>query len=459
MAELDDLLPLFAEETEETIRARFDRYANEGIAPSSVVFTDVRQGSLFQIATEGAVREFARVYDRIGTEVPAAASPLYAWGFYLDDHGAVQDVERLTATSADGSVQFAGAAGTIVAAGVRVAVEPALPGDDAPSFEVIAGGIIAATETVDLPARAVTPGTAGNVAAGAVTQILSALPGATGVTNLLPFVGGTETETDELFRLRILDQYKGQGAGNVQDYERYAREFSGVGIATIIPLFRGPGTVLVIPLTALGTVVSDATVRGLQDNLDPPRFDTNLTAAVAIAATTVPVISTSGAVVAPGFIRIDDELIGYTGLTATAFTGTSGIAAAHASGARVTQSGRGAGRAPIGAHVLVRTATPLAIAISAIVEPETGYALDGDGGTIALRASITAAIRRYIGRVLPGGEIVINQVIAAIVSVPGVHDAGTVRVNGGAVNLTISSSPARVPALTTPVTLTEGEIV
>jgi hypothetical protein len=98
---------------------------------------------------------------------------------------------------------------------------------------------------------------------------------------------------------------------------------SGAAAFTTVPLGRGTFTV-----TATRYLPSP----------------TSLTAAITNSATTIPVDSTTG--FAPrGRIAIDSELIGYTGTTATSFTGarrgvddpTGTSAAAHSSGATVSQ--------------------------------------------------------------------------------------------------------------------------
>jgi uncharacterized phage protein gp47/JayE len=89
------------------------------------------------------------------------------------------------------------------------------------------------------------------------------------VTNPLPMQGGTDTEDDEQLRERILDAFQGRGAGSARDYRAWARAYPGVGRATVIPLWDGPGTVLVIVTTATGGQVSQDVIDGLQALLDP----------------------------------------------------------------------------------------------------------------------------------------------------------------------------------------------
>jgi len=387
---LYDFLPLFPEETEEAVRARWRAWANEGLTPENVEeWTDVREGSFWYIATAPGIQEAARIYDLMGTEFPAAGFPVWAWGDYLDDHGATVRLERLAAVAAEGEVTFSGTDGIIIGAGTVVAVEPTTAEEEPREYEVQTGGTIAGGE-ITLPVTATTPGSGGNAAAGAVTLPVSALPGVTSISNADPIVGGTDPETDEALRERLLAAYEGRGPGTQRDYEVWARAYGGVGRATVVPLWNGPGTVLVIALTADGDPVSATVVDGLQGLLDPV-------------------------------------------------------------------AGTGAGDAPVGPTVTVTTAVAVNVDVDATVELEGGYSLDGAGGTVDLTAAITAAVRPYLEGVQPGSEIVLAQVAARIITVPGVHDVGGVELDGSPANLTLTSDPAQVANLGT-LGLTSGSL-
>lgn len=387
-----DFLPLFPDDDEDAILARMRASANEGLDPANDAdqWTDTREGSFWHISVMPAVRELARLYDLAGTEVPASGFPVWAWADYLDDHAEVQDIARLAPTAAEGMEKFTGPNGTVIAVGTTVGVEPAQPDDDAPEFEVTVGGVIAGG-IVELPIRAVETGTLGNVAAGAITSPSTPLPPGVTITNDDPTTGGTDPETDEALRERVLDAYQGKGAGNRGDYLRWGRAWEGVGRVTVIPLWNGPGTVKVIVMDADGGPLPAGTVTGLQNDLDP----------------------------------------------------TAGL---------------GDGRAPIGAQVTVTTAVALNITVAATVEPESGFTLDGTGGTVAIRADIEKALSDYIERVPPGGEVVFEQIRGRIAVVNGVHDVGGVTVNGGVVNVPVDDDPAQSPQLTNTAGIVEGAV-
>lgn len=393
-----EFLPLFPEEDEETILARWRGWTNEGLDPDVDVdvWCDTNEGSQWWVCNRNGIIEFARVYDLLGTEVVAAGMPVWSWGEYLDDHAEVADIVRLAGTPAAGEATFTGPEGTLIATGTVVGVEPVAPDQEVPEFEVVAGAaipapIMPATDGVlMLAVRATEAGVAGNVSAGAIAQFSTPAPPGVTVTNAAATAGGTEAETDEALRERVLGAYQGQGAGNKRDYERWARAWAGVGRATVIPLWDGPGTVKVIVTDIDGNEVSPETVAGLQADLDPV-------------------------------------------------------------------AGKAEGRAPVGAVVTVTTATARSIELEATVELEPGYSLDGFGGTIAVEDKIVAALRDYVERVEAGGEIVVSKLTGCIVGVEGVHDAEVTELEGAGppVNVTIDDDPAEAPHLASPV-LTVG---
>jgi len=106
--------------------------------------------------------------------------------------------------------------------------------------------------------------------------------------------------------------------------------------------------------------------------------------------------------------------------------------------------GKGEGLAPVGATVTVATAKGLKVDVAVEVELETGYSLDGAGGTIALEETLKAAISLPISGSQPGGEVVLQSVAAAIMSIRGVHDLRSLKLNTKAENIALESAPAQV---------------
>ncbi len=135
-------------------------------------------------------------------------------GADVDSFGADFGMTRLAAVAAQGSVAFSRYTPTMAAlipAGTTVAT-----GDSTTQFTVGADSTNAAwsdgqngyllgagVASVTVPVTATAAGSAGNVLAGTISLITSALPGIDTATNALALTGGLDAETDAAFRLRF----------------------------------------------------------------------------------------------------------------------------------------------------------------------------------------------------------------------------------------------------------------
>ena len=106
---------------------------------------------------------------------------------------------------------------------------------------------------VDVPASAVEAGVSGNAIAGAI-HLMSVYPvGITQCTNPEAFSGGSDEESDEKLRERVLASYKRLPNGaNAAFYEQEAMSFSNVAAAKAVGRARGIGTVDVYVSTHAG---------------------------------------------------------------------------------------------------------------------------------------------------------------------------------------------------------------
>ena len=179
--------------------------------------------------------------------------PQTAQGLYLDYHAETRGITRSAAEKAAGVLRFSIdlavgqdleiPEGTVcmTAAGIR--------------FETTAAGVISAGSlSVDVEAQAVEAGSDGNVAPE--TVVLMAVPpaGVRRCTNPEAFAGGTDAESDEQLRKRVLDSYwRLPNGANAAYYEQSAMEHPGVAAATAVGRARGIGTVDVYVATAAGT--------------------------------------------------------------------------------------------------------------------------------------------------------------------------------------------------------------
>ena len=442
MPEIEDFLPIFPEEDEESVLNRMLEWLNDGVAQGSPEWIDPREGGMARTLLVPAAREIATLYDRISVEFPAAATPLFAWGTYLDQWAEVVGTRRLVATYAGGMIEFTAEEGTVFPLGTEVGVDPDIvaAGTEAPSYLTTEAVTVPVGETtVEVMAVATEPGVFGNVAASAVTFFLSSPPDEEAtVTNPDAMVGGTDEESDEALRERVLGIYSATpGGGNVDDYVRWVRSVPGVGGVSVMPEAQGPGTVSILATSPTGDPVSEEVRLAIRDYLDPVQVQT---AASAVTASTITVASTAGfsfgAIhMGPSVDSLTLRTHQFTSKSSTQFMGVT-PAPTFTTGDVVWQTGSGHGRAPVGHHVMVFSAVAFPVTLTASLVLDAGYALGGGPSTVDLVPALNAAARAYIDSLVPNEKVIYDSVVAAIMGVQGVYDINTLLINGVSVNVT-----------------------
>lgn len=432
-----DFLPLF-EETVAAIRARLDADVNAGRDPDDDSYVDTTEGGFYFDLTQAVVLELERVWDSLSIEVPASAFVTTAWGEYLDEHGAVVGEERHDATQATGTVTFTGTDGTIIPTGWPVATEQ-VDVDQEPVEFTTTQEVIIAGGAVDADIIAEETGSEGNVAAGTILVLVDSIDGVTGVSNAEATGGGTDIETDELYRERLLLEYASSlGGGTVIDYERWSLDYPGVGKVTVVPLWSGPGTVRVIVTDPDNQPVSTEVVDGLQADLDPFSATTQLDGGVTFPQSDIDVDSTEG-FTPSGYFYVENQRITYTSIgSATQFSGCTGTGSL-TDNAVITQRGGGAGRAPIGAEVTVDTPALVTVDVDADVDLLAGYSLDGAAATSAVRESIERQLANYINELGAGADVLLNRTESRFFLVQGVYDIANVELNAVAGDFAVNS--------------------
>lgn len=110
------------------------------------------------------------------------------------------------------------------------------------------------TGVLELDAEAQLIGEGQNVVERTIEFLEDAIAGIDKVTNPNPFGGGSDIETDDAYRQRLIEEaQKDPGAGNVDDYVSWAKQIAGVDAVSVIPEWQeiygpleGAGTVKVI---------------------------------------------------------------------------------------------------------------------------------------------------------------------------------------------------------------------
>ena len=170
--------------------------------------------------------------------------PDTAQGEYLDRHAAQRGLTRRSGTKARGEVTFyletALSYDITIPQGTVVATRGESPERYITTQEiVIASGRTASLCTVE----AMNEGKSGNAAAQEITVIVTPVSGITRVVNDYKLTDGSDVESDEQLRRRILDSFVNIPNGtNKAFYIQSALEVDGVRAAGAAAGVRGPGT-------------------------------------------------------------------------------------------------------------------------------------------------------------------------------------------------------------------------
>lgn len=219
---------------EETIHARMMRFI-----PSAI---DKTKGGFAYDFTRPAAIEKADMVILLN-EIVQLFFPEWSHGIYLDLLGG--QLTRKAATAAETTLQITGTPGTEIPEGYvfsteSTAISPSI------TFAAVEAATIGEEGTAEVRVRCTQTGILGNVPANSI--ILMTPPiirGVESITNHEPAIGGTDLESDDDYRLRIMErdrQNELSHVGNDYDYRRWAQEVDGVGSVIVIPEWMGAGT-------------------------------------------------------------------------------------------------------------------------------------------------------------------------------------------------------------------------
>lgn len=157
----------------------------------------------------------------------------------LERWASIWGISRKAATAATGSVTFTGSNGAVIPSGTTLAAY------DGQLYATTADATIAAgTVVVAVTASAV--GLAGNRATGQTFTLQSPISGVIATAAAGAMTGGTDTETDDSLRSRLLARIQEPPhGGDKADYLAWTLEVPGVTRAWVYPQELGIGTVSV----------------------------------------------------------------------------------------------------------------------------------------------------------------------------------------------------------------------
>jgi uncharacterized phage protein gp47/JayE len=165
---------------------------------------------------------------------------------WLDRHATIWLVDasgqvgRKLPTLASGTVTMTGVAFTTVPIATQMTFGNVV------AYETTAPVVLAANAPEPVAVRAITPGSIGNIDPGSTLSVVNAPIGVDNVATVVEIDGGTDIETDDELRARVLKRIRQppQG-GDKSDYEQWALAVPGCTRAWCSPLEMGMGTVTV----------------------------------------------------------------------------------------------------------------------------------------------------------------------------------------------------------------------
>jgi len=216
---------------------------------------DTRQGSIFYDAVSGPVMKIAKLYTDLDliAEMTTVAT---ATGEALDARAVEHNVRRNAATKAKYRVSFDG---TTPALGERFFYDGAYF-----SLKLDEG-----KEVYYLEAEQA--GESGNnIYEGTPAVPVNNIEGLTAATFGAIYENGSDEESDESFRTRVIEKIAGPAEnGNRQNYKTWCESIDGVGRARIFPLWLGENTVKAVLIDTTGKPCGDTKVAEVQEYIDP----------------------------------------------------------------------------------------------------------------------------------------------------------------------------------------------
>ena len=195
--------------------------------------------------------------------------PEWSYDLYLDMHARRESLTRRSATAAVGIVTVSGVSGTVIPEGFVFSTAATAIASNV-EFKTISEATIPDSGALNITVECTQTGTVGNVPENSVTLMASPLAGIESATNPAPITGGTESESDDDLRTRIMEvdrQGEESFVGCDADYVRWAKEVDGVGTATPLPEWDGPGTVKLIITDLNGQPANTALLEAVYEHI------------------------------------------------------------------------------------------------------------------------------------------------------------------------------------------------
>lgn len=221
---------------------------------------DKTEGGFVSDSVVASAEEFAAFSDLLDELLLRLFAKSASENGYSDDlnkRAADFGLARKLGTKSQGAVTFTCEVGSTIPMGTIVQTASVLQFKTLVATTAISTTATVAVESVDVGVRY-------NVSAPDIKYLASPVAGVSAVVGNLDMSGGTEIETDADFYNRLQAKVsRPSTSGNANDYYNWATEVTGVGMAKVVPLWNGAGTVKVIIIDqnkapAPGPVVASA---------------------------------------------------------------------------------------------------------------------------------------------------------------------------------------------------------
>lgn len=194
---------------------------------------ETQTGSRVEDASDTGIKlkvlseEFARVYEEAAYS-QRQIFPDSAQGEYLARHGEMRGVYKKEAARAHGEMTFKSVPSAPF--DITIPIGTLCGTKEGVLYRTVEEGLLKAGVTnIYLDAEAVEAGEAGNTAGRTVTVLVTPIAGITSVRNDYSLAGGSDGETQERFRERVIESYSRISNGaNLNYYEQYAKGMPAV---------------------------------------------------------------------------------------------------------------------------------------------------------------------------------------------------------------------------------------
>lgn len=254
------------------------------IATRSVNLTDFNDGSNIKAIVDAmaALSEFLQLQNNIAFESSFLPT---ATGDNLKNRGKDWGVLFKEAIAASGIITFTSddpATETFqISEGTQVSTQPDVFGGTIDytlnSDVTFVSGAVSATGVITCTATGVT----GNIPSGSITNMTSSIPGVGSITNAAALVSGSDEETEEAYRRRIIEYINGLKKGNEAAIKAAALSVNGVNVVRLEENSPAAGEITVYVSSQSGSFTTDqlddvrdaveaAAAFGIQTNIVTP---------------------------------------------------------------------------------------------------------------------------------------------------------------------------------------------